>query len=365
MPKLKDMFRVLFFSLFLLLLVKVPLGFAYYAPLQDVIAYLDGRTVVYKVYDPILGKWMESSSPASATATVKVQEGIVAWNTGSASGVAVYDPGSQSWVTAKSTKDTCGPNIIIKDGVAAMIGNKKMSWYNFNGTRWEQLVNKGFDYGYAINAGFVAHTYYGHSTIVEDSIVDVRVGVGKPYMRVFIYDQDTLFPIEDLVIDPAGTVTWSWLGESYKVGYFDGEWHAGQDSQPTSSFLTPALTNGNTWFADLSLSSTSWHYDFGDGTTSTERSPLHSYAQEGTYIVTQTVTSPNGSDTTTRTVKVDKTPPTGTISINGGSVYTNSRQVTLSIAGTDANNTVLMRFSDDGATWRNWVRYSTNRVLKN
>jgi gliding motility-associated-like protein len=46
-------------------------------------------------------------------------------------------------------------------------------------------------------------------------------------------------------------------------------------------------------FTDASTQATSWHYDFGDGTTSTERNPTHTYSKPGTYKVWQKVT--NGS----------------------------------------------------------------------
>jgi PKD repeat protein len=39
-----------------------------------------------------------------------------------------------------------------------------------------------------------------------------------------------------------------------------------------------------------------WWWDFGDGETSTERTPAHTYQNEGTYDVTLTVTGPTGTD---------------------------------------------------------------------
>jgi len=39
----------------------------------------------------------------------------------------------------------------------------------------------------------------------------------------------------------------------------------------------------------------SWSWDFGDGATSNEQNPSHSYSQEGTYCVSLTVTDNNGN----------------------------------------------------------------------
>jgi len=45
---------------------------------------------------------------------------------------------------------------------------------------------------------------------------------------------------------------------------------------------------------------TSWSWDFGDNSTSTERNPTHTYNDPGTYTVTLTVTGPELSDTETK-----------------------------------------------------------------
>jgi PKD repeat protein len=45
------------------------------------------------------------------------------------------------------------------------------------------------------------------------------------------------------------------------------------------------------------VSSTSWN--FGDGTTSTQQNPIHSYASAGNYTVSLTATGPGGSNTVT------------------------------------------------------------------
>ncbi len=39
---------------------------------------------------------------------------------------------------------------------------------------------------------------------------------------------------------------------------------------------------------------TSWKWDFGDGTSSTEQHPQHAYARSGRYIVTLNIEGPDG-----------------------------------------------------------------------
>jgi PKD repeat protein len=48
----------------------------------------------------------------------------------------------------------------------------------------------------------------------------------------------------------------------------------------------------------------SWAWDFGDGTTSTEQNPVHTYAERGRYDVQLTVTD-DGLATGSKTKRVD------------------------------------------------------------
>jgi PKD repeat protein len=45
----------------------------------------------------------------------------------------------------------------------------------------------------------------------------------------------------------------------------------------------------------------SWLWDFGDGETSTEQNPSHTYGNPGNYTVSLTASGPNGSDIETKT----------------------------------------------------------------
>jgi PKD repeat protein len=62
-------------------------------------------------------------------------------------------------------------------------------------------------------------------------------------------------------------------------------------------------------FTDMSTGNIdSWLWDFGDGATSRERYPSHTYNYEGTYTVTLTVEGPCGTDTATVYIEVFEEP---------------------------------------------------------
>ncbi|AYA35969.1 PKD domain-containing protein [Hymenobacter oligotrophus] len=72
---------------------------------------------------------------------------------------------------------------------------------------------------------------------------------------------------------------------------------------PVASFVADRTTtcSGCVQLTDQSTNApTSWLWDFGDGTTSTQQNPNKCYAQPGTYSVTLTATNSAGTNTVTR-----------------------------------------------------------------
>ncbi len=57
-------------------------------------------------------------------------------------------------------------------------------------------------------------------------------------------------------------------------------------------------------FTDFSKNVDGWNWDFGDGASSPEQNPTHTYSREGNYNVTLTVNNPNGTDSKFTTVTV-------------------------------------------------------------
>ena len=124
-------------------------------------------------------------------------------------------------------------------------------------------------------------------------------------------------------------------------------------------------------FTDLSSGNpTSWSWDFGDGSTSTEKTSIHIFATAGSYIVTLTISNSAGSDTATQNVTVDSqtifsytiaTNPPGLQIVVDGSTdtgphtynWTPGSSHTLSVAspqsGTSGTRYVYSSWSDGGA----------------
>jgi PKD repeat protein len=77
---------------------------------------------------------------------------------------------------------------------------------------------------------------------------------------------------------------------------------------PTANFSAAAAGDLMVQFTDASTSGsggiTGWQWDFGDGGTSTEQNPLHSFTAGGDYNVSLTVTDAGGTNTASQTISV-------------------------------------------------------------
>lgn len=111
------------------------------------------------------------------------------------------------------------------------------------------------------------------------------------------------------------------------------------NSPPTANFSSSVQVtcNGEVNFTDQSINgATSWLWNFGDGNTSTQQNPSHTYQNEGTFTVTLTATNGFGSDAVSfnNLIVVDR--PDGPSA--SGAVSCASGSLALSAAGSGTLN---------------------------
>ncbi len=82
----------------------------------------------------------------------------------------------------------------------------------------------------------------------------------------------------------------------------DGE---GSENGPEAAFTS--TTSGLTaTFTNTSLRGESFEWNFGDSNSSTDENPTHTYAADGTYTVSLTVTNDDGTDMTSSSITVEE-----------------------------------------------------------
>jgi PKD repeat protein len=104
-------------------------------------------------------------------------------------------------------------------------------------------------------------------------------------------------------------------------------------------------------FTDLSTNiPTSWSWDFGDGVTSNEQNPAHTYSAPGGYTVTLTVSNTLGGDTEVKPdyITVTKPPPAAEFT---GSPTTGAAPLTVSFSDLSSGDPTAWAWDfGDGAT---------------
>ena len=100
---------------------------------------------------------------------------------------------------------------------------------------------------------------------------------------------------------------------------------------------------------DLDGTITSYFWDFGDGTNSTDATVDHSYTDNGIYVVTLTVTDDDAAtDTTNSTKTVLNRSPVASFTESAETVYTNEPILFNASASSDLDGTIANYFWDFG-----------------
>ncbi|MCB0477987.1 MAG: M4 family metallopeptidase [Crocinitomicaceae bacterium] len=161
---------------------------------------------------------------------------------------------------------------------------------------------------------------------------DIEPGTGSScdYDQLLIYDGNSIAApligtycnnnVPTSVSSTGGAITVRFTSDpGLELNGFEMTWACTiPTNAPTADFTVDNATNctGTVQFSDNSVDNpTDWLWDFGDGNTSTDPNPTHTYAANGTYSVTLTVSNSIGSDDEVKTNFITiatPTPPTTT-----------------------------------------------------
>ena len=104
-------------------------------------------------------------------------------------------------------------------------------------------------------------------------------------------------------------------------------------------------TNGlEVTFTNTSTNANSYNWDFGDGNSSTETNPIHTYAADGNYNVELTATNNCGSVSSTQTLNISNEPTAGF----GANVTSGCADLTIQFSDQSSSNTTGWNWSFPG-----------------
>ena len=164
-----------------------------------------------------------------------------------------------------------------------------------------ESIQYGIDY--AIQNGYVL-VLYGHTINSSDSPGPYQTSTAR--------------------LDAILNYTYQKGGKFYHMGDLgNSSWvQPSISSNVTANFVSNPTTGFaplNVAFTDTSTGlPTSWSWDFGDGATSTEQNPTHTYPSAGTYTVSLTASNANSTSSKTAPIIVDEEDDDGGSSHSSG-----------------------------------------------
>ncbi len=187
-------------------------------------------------------------------------------------------------------------------------GNYDIYMYNLSTSKETQITNSP-DWQ-------TSPAIYGDRIVWEDDGGDDD---GWENHGIYMYDistnQKMKISTNGLSYDPAiygDKIVWQY------GPYEDGDIYMGTISEeepepplPVANFITnvsEGYTPLSVQFTDLSTNAVSVNWDFGDGSNSGDRNPVHEYLDPGIYTVSLTASNANGTDSKLATITVSEKP---------------------------------------------------------
>ncbi len=170
--------------------------------------------------------------------------------------------------------------------------------------------------------GQITGSYYDTETTQQ-----IDTGKGIPKSTEEMMQKDTF---EEWDFDK----TWDIIeGETYPFLRWEGP-IAIFDAEPLAGTVPLAVDFRDKSSGDINT----WHWNFGDSTTSEEQHPTHEYQEKGTYPVILTVTGEYGKDTATVEIRVKEKYDAEIASYEVPSLYKKRHEnITLTLRNTGSN----------------------------
>jgi hypothetical protein len=274
---------------------------------NGVIAWVvqDGTSYSVKMYtfDPALNKFKYASQgPFTSVTQLQVMDGVVAFvareisQTHSDFFYSTYDPAKEAWQNQSCVVDDYSPlnyQIINKDGVLVFHYTRQVVPY-----LPRDIIIEADIYDPVQGQWFSEFSGYKQEVIYNDSLAIDKLRIAN----ATIYFEE-IIPVNDPIQYTAGYDL-----SQHKWDFWDSVSGGTPVTTKAGAYFVAQPSSGSSplwvWFTDMSIAGTSWNWQFGDGSTSTNRSPYHTFTSLGNFQVSQQISGPNGNDTYNKTISV-------------------------------------------------------------
>jgi carboxypeptidase T len=257
------------------------------------------RDTIVKTYGVLTLQTLENGSTANWTGN---------WNTTTSTFVSpstsYTDTPTGSYANNANRTYTYVPNVDLTNATAAMV-----SFY----ARWNVEADYDFvQFQVSTDGGITWIGQCGNYTVpgssangsVQPNGEPVYEGVQTSWVLEEINLSDYLGQVIKFRFQlraDGGVTADGFYFDDFKIMFNEAE----PPTPPTADFTVVENTicaGESVAFTDFSTGiPSSWSWDFGDGNSSTQQSPVHTYATAGTYSVSLTVSNSEGSNTLTET----------------------------------------------------------------
>lgn len=198
--------------------------------------------------------------------------------------------------------------------VACVVGNFRN--YTCFCEAWQRATNNGNPTGSVVHAGSTINQSWNPPMDAQDEMADLLVSQNGPKRTFGGMFANGLFKMIDINGSGGESMadTWTIFGDpSVQLRTPGTPEGPGSGNQPPVADFTYTINGLTVTFIDQSYDPdgyiVSWDWDFGDGSTSTQQNPIHTYISEGTYNVNLTVTDNEGANSTVTKVITLGSPP--------------------------------------------------------
>jgi len=225
------------------------------------------------------------------------------------------------------------------------------------GPNGEDLLAWGageFTFEYDVNAGLLTVNGLGAHIGLAKVATSGEVKVPQSSVTYIVKSIETDGPISRMTLettlpDPTNPGIWRFNLVSYDNPADEPPLG---DPMPVAGFSTD-IENSTVTFTNTSSSSDSYFWEFGDGNTSTEESPVHTYSSDGSYTVKLTATSSVGESTSEQTIIISANSVFSAETLHGGTSKVwklNPAAGALAVGPGEANGDWFQTSADDVVT---------------